>query len=453
VVSDASRFEFTRERIERAACAPGMSQSLYWDTRQPGLGLRVTRGGKKTFIFESRLGRQTVRMTIGPASMPIRVPRDKKGNPTGPGADGEALRLLNMIRTGVDPRAVRDASIEAARVQRVEAAEQAARDDVAVGDAWPVYLAARSAKWSPRTLLDHQRLAAPGGEERKRGEGVTVAGPLAALMPLRLAELDAEWLTGWLEAETATRPTSAAHAFRLLRGFIRWAAEHPTYKALIGADVYRSKAVTEAVPSSRSREGDCLQREQLAPWFKAVRELTNPVQAAYLQAVLLTGARREELARLRWQDVDFKWGSLTIADKVEDQRVIPLTPYVSHLLAGLPRRNEWVFSSPTAEDGRIQEPRMPHDRVLKASGLPHVTIHGLRRSFGTLCEWVEMPSGIAAQIMGHKPSALAEKHYRRRPLDLLRLWHTKAEAWMLEQAGVPFKPAAVWSSPVRAVAA
>ena len=29
--------------------------------------------------------------------------------------------------------------------------------------------------------------------------------------------------------------------------------------------------------------------------------------------------------------------------------------------------------------------------------------------------------GVVAQIQGHKPSALAEKHYRRRPLDLLRV--------------------------------
>jgi len=53
-----------------------------------------------------------------------------------------------------------------------------------------------------------------------------------------------------------------------------------------------------------------------------------------------------------------------------------------------------------------------------------------------LVEWVECPAGIAAQIMGHKPSATAEKHYRRRPLDLLRMWHTKIEGWILEQAGV-----------------
>jgi integrase len=38
-----------------------------------------------------------------------------------------------------------------------------------------------------------------------------------------------------------------------------------------------------------------------------------------------------------------------------------------------------------------------HERALSAAGLPHLTIHGLRRSFGTLCEWVEVPAGVVAQ--------------------------------------------------------
>jgi hypothetical protein len=38
--------------------------------------------------------------------------------------------------------------------------------------------------------------------------------------------------------------------------------------------------------------------------------------------------------------------------------------------------------------------------------------------------------------MGHKPSALAEKHYRRRPIDLLRQWHTKIEKFILNEAGI-----------------
>jgi intergrase/recombinase len=53
-----------------------------------------------------------------------------------------------------------------------------------------------------------------------------------------------------------------------------------------------------------------------------------------------------------------------------------------------------------------------------------------------LAEWGDMPLGVVAQIMGHRPSATAEKHYRVRPLDLLRKWHAELEAWILEQAGI-----------------
>jgi len=216
------------------------------------------------------------------------------------------------------------------------------------------------------------------------------------------------------------------------------------------------------VPSRKSKRFDVLQRAHLPAWFAAVRGLSNPVISAYLQGLLLTGARREELAALRWQDVDFQWGSLWVKDKVaEEGRKIPLTPYLASLLLGLKQRNEtpppkyrilngkkiendltswkpssWVFSSPSAANGRLTEPRIPHNRALSVAGLEQVTLHGLRRTFASLAEWVEIPAGVVAQIMGHKPSATAEKHYIDRPLELLASWHSKYEKWILDQAGI-----------------
>lgn len=136
-----------------------------------------------------------------------------------------------------------------------------------------------------------------------------------------------------------------------------------------------------------------------------------------------------------------KWKGLTIRDKVEGERVIPLTPYVAQLLAVLPRVNAWVFASPShdedMQDKAMSTPHKHHERACAVAGLEGLTLHGLRRSFKSLTEWVEIPVGVVAQIMGHKPSATAEKHYTVRPLDLLRLHHEKIEAWILEQAGVP----------------
>lgn len=109
-----------------------------------------------------------------------------------------------------------------------------------------------------------------------------------------------------------------------------------------------------------------------------------------------------------------------------------------HVLATLPRRNEFVFSSTTAAGGCIVIPRNNHHDACAVAGIDGLTIHGLRRSFKSLTEWLEIPAGVVAQIMGHKPSATAEKHYTVRPLDLLRVHHERIEAWILEQAGVQF---------------
>jgi hypothetical protein len=82
---------------------------------------------------------------------------------------------------------------------------------------------------------------------------------------------------------------------------------------------YRAGNVLEAAPLSKPKEGDCLQREQLAAWFAAVREIPNSVISATLPGLLLTGARHEELGALRWTDRDFQWNTLAIADKVEGE--------------------------------------------------------------------------------------------------------------------------------------
>ena len=141
---------------------------------------------------------------------------------------------------------------------------------------------------------------------------------------------------------------------------------------------------------------------------------------------------------MRWDDLNTQWRGLTIRDKVEGERVIPLTPYVLHMLAALPRRNAFVFASNRTADAPLTEPNHAHDKACTMAGIEGLTLHGLRRSFGTLTEWLEVPAGVVAQIQGHKPSATAEKHYRVRPLDLLRVHHERIEAWILEQAGVPF---------------
>ncbi len=162
----------------------------------------------------------------------------------------------------------------------------------------------------------------------------------------------------------------------------------------------------------------------------------NRTASAYLCALLLTGARREELAGLTWSNLDFQWRKLTIADKVDDTRTIPLTPYLAQLLASLPRRNEFVFAR-TGKAGHIADARASHAKALQSASIKGLTIHGLRRSFSLLGEAAGAPAGAIAQVMGHKPSATAEG-YRPRSVDALRPFLEQIETHILGVAGVEF---------------
>jgi integrase len=88
--------------------------------------------------------------------------------------------------------------------------------------------------------------------------------------------------------------------------------------------------------------------------------------------------------------------------------------------------------APASATGHLSDPASAHRVACATVSLEGLTLHGLRRSFASLTEWLEIPSGVVAQIQGHKPSATAEKHYKRRPLDLLRVHHERIEAWILE---------------------
>lgn len=437
----AVKVKLTAGRIAELQCPKDKTRTYLWCDEVKGLGIIATAAGAKSYIFQAKVKGQSMRLTIGD----VGVWSIAK-------AQAEARRLQTVIDTGNDPRQVKAEQEAAKEAKAVALAQKQVSESVTVAEAWQVYIADRSAsmkdgkpEWGEKHKAHHAYFVQAGGEKRTRGRRpnepeTTRPGVLVPLMTMRLADVDAKAIAAWLDTETKQAPTTAAQAFRALRAFLTWCAKHKTYSTAVHADACQSDEVKRKVPTPQTKKNDSLRRAQIKPWFEAVQKIGNPVIAAYLQGLLLTGARRNELAALRWCDVDFQWKSLTIRDKVEGERTLPLTPYLEYLISALPRRNEFVFSSLAAASGRLEEQRNPHNKALAAAALPALSLHGLRRSFGTLSEWVEVPAGIVAQIMGHKPSAIAEKHYIQRELDLLHLWHVKIEAWILEQAGIEFVP-------------
>lgn len=431
VQKSSNKIKLTAGRIEKFKCEPEKEQSFLWCDEVAGLGVRATVGSpEKRYIFQTKINKKTMRLTIGKVSAW-----------TIPQAQQAARDYQVMIDKGLDPRQVKADKEAAKLIETTEREKRERLEAVTVGEAWKEYILDRkpAKKWSELHHNDHIKVMSPGGEKRTRSKLLTQPGILFPLSSTRLVDVTPEVVDEWAKREAIKRPTQARLSLRLLRAFLFWCARHRIYKEIITSNPAKSQNAKEYLGTPKVKN-DVLQREQLPAWFSAVRQLSNPIISAYLQALLITGARREELASLRFSDVDFKWNSLTINDKVDGQRIIPLTPYVASLLSALPRRNEWVFSSLTASSGRLVDPRIAHNRACKIAEIELISLHGLRRSFASLCEWIGMPVGIAAKIQGHKPQGVREKNYIRRPLDLLRMWHVKIEAWMLEQANVEFIP-------------
>lgn len=463
----ANKENFTAGRIAAFTCPPGKADAFYWDGKVASLGVKVYESGKKSYIFQTKKNGKTIRKTIGDVNVwPLAQ------------AQAEASKLKVLVDQGIDPR-------EQEKEKRLATDKKRAHEKakgLIVGEAWSAYIEyqkdkmtrshiERGRKWGERHLQDHLNASQKGGEPKLRGKGLTKAGALYPLLLMKMGEISADVLVAWQKAEAKDRANKARQSFEMFRTFWRWCAQKSEYKSIMDLEAINARELRDEVPSRKSKKSmDSLERGHLALWFSSVinlearelspeavrarvgglRDQNNQIAKTYLQALLLTGARREEMAPLRWEDISFERNSLWIKDKVEgdrkeagEGRKIPLTPYLKSLLEALPRRNQYVFSSESSKSGYITEPSSAHNRALdkaidKEADFPRVTLHGLRRSFISLAEWVEIPTGVVAQIVGHKPSATAERHYKHRPLELLEAWHSKYEAWILKEAGIQF---------------
>lgn len=411
--------------LERAVCPPNKSFVLVKDADKKGLRLRVTAAGGKHWQFETRVKGRLFTRALG--EWPTISIAD---------ARAEAHRLRGLTELGVDPRvAEAEQAAERAKIAQQEA-ERAAAESILVGDVWRLYLEQgkpkRKEDWKPRYVLDLHAMAAPGGVKKKRGAGLTKPGPLHPLMAMPLASIDEDALQVWFERELVRGPHQATRALMMFRGFLRWCSGRPEYRRLANRDAGQAAAILENLPPT-TRRTDVLEVAQMGPWWSAVEELPNRTIAAYLQALLLTGVRKEAVAALKWADVDFLWQKVTFADKVGKPKTLPLTPYLAKLLSDQPKFNEYIFAG-IGKRGHIVDARASLKKSLKTAQIPYLTPHGLRRAYKQRGRSVA-PHGAVDQMQLHQPSGTADG-YAILPLDDLRPFAVIIESHILELAGV-----------------
>jgi integrase len=394
-------------------CVGVIKKKVLYRHGKYGLGLAVDRrygDVRKTFFFEAKLHGRTIRRTIGdwPAWTVAQAEQKARG-----------LRV--KIDNGIDPR-------EEARNERAaawKAADEREARRATLRGAWDAYLGHRAASNKPLAALTirdyHAHLRRSFGDWADQ----------------RLVNITGDAVVAKHRALVGqSGPAQANQAMRCLRAVLAFAMKRAPFSGCFDGE-NPVRRLTEDSGWAEVKPNDVtLRRNQVPEWWQAVDFVANPVARGYMRFLLRTGCRREEALSLRWTDIDFRWESITFRDvKTGGDRVIPLTRFVALLLHGLPRRNDWVFSSERSLDGRMREPAKVVKAIADRTGI-WVPSHGLRRSFSTLSEWAELPSGAVRQIMGHRPgSDVHEGAYKPRPLDLLARHLQRYEDWILAEAG------------------
>ena len=126
-------------------------------------------------------------------------------------------------------------------------------------------------------------------------------------------------------------------------------------------------------------------------------EGANPAAIAIIRLLAFTGARKSEIAALRWSEVDLARGYLRLGDSKTGAKIIPIGAPACEVLAGVDTIEGSVFVFPAASgDSHFQGVEKVWRKVRVAAGFPDLRLHDLRHSFAS----VGLARGDALPVIG-----------------------------------------------------
>lgn len=449
----AVTLDFTIRTIEALAPAAQGTRVEYKDAKTPGLYLRVTDKGVKTFSFLGRPkgGGKPERETFG--KFPVVKPEE---------ARSRARELGGQLASGK--------SVAAARRER--------RGEMTVGELWGAYYSVISKTnrapdaskkvweyyvepvWAKRKLsevsaveVERWHLGLPAKIMKRREEEAAARTARTAALRAEVAARQAvrrhgpdpkprpEVAAG--PAKPVTGQGSANRALELLRAMFNFALDQKR-RLFIG----QNPAAGHRKFKLNERER-FLRPDEMGRFFEAVAAEPNEKLRDAILMALLTGQRRANVVAMRWSELNLEraeWqlsGSLT---KNGDPHLVALTPEAVAILANRKEAaaNEqpaspFVFSSARSRTGHITDVNSAWERLLKRAELENLIPHDLRRTLGS---W-QARSGASLLVIGkalnHRTQE-ATAIYARLDLDPVRQSVERATSAMFEAAGI--KPTA-----------
>jgi integrase len=184
----------------------------------------------------------------------------------------------------------------------------------------------------------------------------------------------------------------------------------------------RGLGFTIEMPQVDNERTEDLTPDQLAKLLKAIEEDSNTMAANMMKMALFTGMRRGEMFKLKWKDINFDRGFISIKDpKGGPDQKIPLNDAANDLLASHPRaRSLYVFPG----RGGRQRTDIKHqvNRIKDDAGLPKDfrALHGLRHTYASmLASSGKVDLYTLQKLLTHKSPQMTQRYAHLRD-DALR---------------------------------
>ena len=371
------------------AAQPSGKRFYVWDSELAGFGLRVETSGAKSFIVRYRAeggGRSAAQrfITVG-----------RFGVLTAEQARKQARTILAGVASGGDPAGERRAKRREMKVSDlIDLYEQdgcfiqrGVRQGEAMKPRTKAYTIARL-RHHVVPLLGHKRVSEVGageiecffrdvasgrtGRDEKHGprKRVIVRGGEGA-------------------ARKVFRDLSAVFSFAKRREIV---ATNPCEIAAVRkSDNRRDRYLTLEEVARLGAAFDALEAEGEKPKAIAIARL-----------YALTGCRRDEIAGLRWSEVDFERGMLILADSKTAKSMRPLGAPAIAVLKGIDRNPDSNFVFPAERgDGHYQGAKRVWPKVIAKASLPGVTPHTLRHTMGSTAVSTGEALALTGAILGH----------------------------------------------------
>ncbi|QRI61834.1 site-specific integrase [Shinella sp. PSBB067] len=363
-----------------------------WDDELPGFGVRVWPSGKKVYLAQYRVGKQTKRYKIG-AHGPLTVEEARK----------EAKIILGDVARGEDPQLDRATRRKSLTVKELcEAYFEAADKGLILGKRGKPKKA--STLYVDRGRANRHIVPLLGS---RLVQDVSQADAVRMMRDITTGKTAMSEKTGKLRGRAIVEggAGTASQAVTLLSAILTYAVS----EGIVPHNVARG--IRKPAVGKRTRR---LEAKDYRALGKALAEVTEvPWQGVVgTKLFLLTGFRLSEVAGLKWQEVDEAGSCFRLVDTKEDASIRPIGKPVFDILATISRQegNPYVLPGPRSAEGHYTSLDEAIRKLTKRAGLEGVTSHVMRHSYASVAGDLGFTEITIAALLGHASAGVTQRY-------------------------------------------